>query len=163
MTLYELAHEWVRIQNAAGDIESPEAAQEWTDSIDKIEGSIRDKVLAIARVVKNMLGELDAIKAEQQRLASRAKTVQNGIDRLKEYAQYHMEQADIDKASDELFTVALQNNPPRVDDYEPGKIPQAYWKQADPQLDRRALLDALKAGEEVPGAALMHSRGLRIR
>ncbi|MAG24668.1 hypothetical protein CMI47_03725 [Candidatus Pacearchaeota archaeon] len=33
-------------------------------------------------------------------------------------------------------------------------IPAAYWKAQNPKLDRKALADALKAGEAIPGATL---------
>jgi Siphovirus Gp157 len=33
-------------------------------------------------------------------------------------------------------------------------LPAKFWKAQDPKLDKKAVLDALKAKEDVPGASL---------
>ncbi len=162
-TLYALSQEWLDVQNRTDEINSQDDADEWTATLDRLQGSIQDKVLAIARVVKNMQAQADGIKAERQRLEARERSVTNAIARLKEYAQVHMDKAGVARAEDDLFTVAIQNNPPRVDVHDPDAVPATFWTTPDPVLDKRGIMDRLKAGEDVPGASLLQSQGLRIR
>jgi hypothetical protein len=74
-----------------------------------------------------------------------------------------MEMSGVDRAEDDLFTVSIQNNPPRVDVHDPESVPAAFWTTPDPVLDKRGIMDRLKAGEDVPGASLLQSKGIRIR
>ena len=64
-----------------------------------------------------------------------------------------------------LFTVAIQNNPPKLIVEDESEIPKAYWLEQPPTLDRRLLLQDLKL-EEYPdfkGAKVVQERSLRIR
>jgi hypothetical protein len=61
-----------------------------------------------------------------------------------------------------LFSFAIQKNPPSVQADE-NLIPADYWIPQAPKLDRRALMEDLKAGASVPGAHLIQTESLRIR
>ena len=45
--------------------------------------------------------------------------------------------------------------PARVEVIDEAAIPARFWVASDPKLDKRALGDALKAGDAVEGAALV--------
>lgn len=51
-------------------------------------------------------------------------------------------------------TVSLRPVPPKVVEADASEIPSEFWAPSPPKLDRKALLDALKAGRTVPGASL---------
>ena len=53
-----------------------------------------------------------------------------------------------------LATVGLRSTPQKVITTDEPKIPDEFWKPRDPTLDKKALLNALKAGRAIPGAAL---------
>jgi len=163
LKLYELSHEYQAIEDKLATVDNAEDAQSVTTMLDGVTSAIEDKLLAIARVVKNLDAEADAIKAEEKRLAERRGAIENNVRRLKDYAQEHMEQSGIDHAKDDLFTVALQNSPPSVQVDNESAIPEDYWRHPAPSVDKRALLDALKSGEDIPGVSLRQSRSLRIR
>ncbi|MFQ9546240.1 MAG: siphovirus Gp157 family protein, partial [Clostridium sp.] len=42
-------------------------------------------------------------------------------------------------------------------------IPEEYWIEQAPVLDKKTLLAALKAGEEIPGVSIKQTESLRIR
>ena len=163
MKLYELSHEYQDIEDKLATVDNAEDAQSVTAMLDGVTAAIEDKLLAIARVVKNLDAEAEAIKAEQLRLEERRSALVNNVRRLKDYAQQHMEQSGIDRAKDDLFTVALQNSPPSVQVDNESVIPKDYWRYPAPSVDKRSILDALKSGEEIPGVSLRQSRSLRIR
>ncbi len=53
-----------------------------------------------------------------------------------------------------LATVSLARKALRIGSLDESKIPAKFWKERDPTLDRDAILKALRAGEDVPGAVL---------
>lgn len=164
MRLYELTEAYRKVQTyLEGAVEDEDIAQEALQLLDDLEENIEAKLCGIARVVKNLGADVDALKAEEQRLYQRRKTTENNIERLKAYAQRQMEFAQITKAKDELFTVALQKNPPSVRIADESAVPEAYRIPQPDKIDRRALLDELKAGVEIEGCELVQTEGLRIR
>ena len=163
MTLYELSTQYRALEEALGTMDDAVQVQSALDELNGLGETIQAKALGIARVLKNLGAEVDAIKAEEQRLATRRKTVENNITRLKEYAVEMLDAAGIDSAKDDLFSVRVQDSPPSVDVHDEAKLPQSYYVPVAPRLDKRSLLDDLKSGKDVPGAAIMRSRSLRVR
>lgn len=58
----------------------------------------------------------------------------------------------------DIATVSLAKAAPALQVVQEADIPARFWKVGDPKLDRTAVLDALKAGEAVPGAALKNGQ-----
>ena len=110
-----------------------------------------------------MTAEAEAIKAEEQRLYQRRKALDSSAARLKEYMQHEMQHAGLEKTKDAQFTVALQNNPPSVRVLDDTMIPPTYWIEQEPKLDKRRILDDLKAGGAVDGVEIEQGKSLRIR
>jgi hypothetical protein len=65
-----------------------------------------------------------------------------------------LEIAGLQKLETPSGTVSLAKVAPRAIVLDEAEIPTRFWKAAAPTLDKKALNDALKAGEEVPGATL---------
>jgi hypothetical protein len=53
-----------------------------------------------------------------------------------------------------LGTVGLSVTPPKVIATNEALIPEEFWTQAEPELDKKALLAALKTKRKIPGAEL---------
>ena len=54
--------------------------------------------------------------------------------------------------------------PPKAEIVDESMIPSKFWKPSDPKLDRKAVLEALKAKEDVPSATLSNgSETLMVR
>ena len=53
-----------------------------------------------------------------------------------------------------LATLSLRKVPPKAEIINEAEIPTKFWKQKDPVLDKKALLDELKAKVPVTGAKL---------
>lgn len=58
------------------------------------------------------------------------------------------------KIETDVGTVSLSKVQPKVIVTDEAVIPVAFWKAADPKLDRKALAEALKSGQQIPGAEL---------
>lgn len=106
----------------------------------------------------NRYVELGALIASTGELIETVKDRQDRFKRqqttLKEAIAVAMEGAEIKKLELPIATLSLRRVPPALTLTDEWLVPEKFWKAQDPKLDRRAVTDALKAGEIVPGAAL---------
>jgi predicted nuclease with TOPRIM domain len=158
MKLYELTTNYLSVMDMAEEMDTDTLK----DTLESIEEEIHDKAENIAKLVKNLNADVDALKTEEKRLADRRKSLENKVIHLKEYLQNQLEVAGLDKVKRPTLTVSIQNNPPSVKVIDE-KLLSDFMIPQDPKLDKKAILTALKEGQEVNGAELFQSRGVRIR
>lgn len=158
MKLYELTTNYVSLMEMAEEMD----ATTLQDTLESIEEEIHDKAENIAKLIKNINADVDALKSEEKRLADRRKSLENKVTHLKEYLQNQLEVAGLDKVKRPTLTVSIQNNPPSVKVIDE-KLLSDYMIPVEPKLDKKAILTALKEGMEVSGAELVQGRSVRIR
>lgn len=110
-------------------------------------------------------GTLKGIKDFVQTIEARRKRIETRIEALRKLAMKAMQLRGDKTIRRPLGTISVQPKAPAIDDtsLDESRIPAKFWKRPDPVLSRAAVLDALKAGEEVPGAKLAPPRDtLRI-
>lgn len=110
-------------------------------------------IRAVARVVE-LNGMLDGIGRIVADLAARKDRLQTQRDNLRTLIAVGMEAGQLKRIETGLATVSLRPVPPKVEVTNEAEIPPRFWKPQDPKLDKKALLDALKAKEAIPGATL---------
>lgn len=160
--LYELTemykNVWDLIADEDIDIEMLEVA------LQNIEDNIELKADNMAKLIKNIDGDVLALKEEEKRLASRRKALENKQTNIKSYLESQLLSMGVDKVKTTLFTVALQNNPPSVKFTNEDLIPEMYKKEVTTiTIPKKEILDAIKNGIEVPGAEIIQGKSLRIR
>jgi len=108
---------------------------------------------AVARTV-----EIDALEASLKDVIGNAqkrlKRLQDQRELLRTGIATAMEIAGKKRVETAIATVSLRPVPPKVEITDETLVPTNFWRRADPALDRKAILDALKAKQEVPGATL---------
>lgn len=112
-----------------------------------------EKLEGTACYVRELKAEADAIKAEEERLAKRRKALENKSERLKNYMQPALE-AMGGKVKGVMASVRIGKSQ-AVTVFDLDALPDAFKRvvtKVDP--DKVALKKALKAGEDIPGAAL---------
>ena len=165
MTLYELTNDYMELLQMAEDPDIDEQA--FADTLEGIEGALEDKADGYAKVMRMLEADAKGIRAEEDRLSARRKTIENNIKRMKQSLQYAMEATGKTKFKTQLFSFNVQNNPASVvmDEQDIENIPERFLKYKDPDIDRKAIKDAIKAGDE-DAMAIAHmeqTKGLRIR
>lgn len=163
MNLYDLSHAYQNIQLLANNEDIDAEAMQM--ALAELETEIQAKALNIAIIIRGLEADADIIKTEERRLADRRRALENKAGWLKAYAKEQMELAGIDKVKSPTLTVAIQNNPPAVQITDMEAIPARFQTiiPASYTIDKKAVGDALKAGEAIPGAELTQGRSLRIR
>lgn len=158
LSLYELTESYRAVQALMFEAKD----EDYFKALDMIEEGIESKADNIARIIRNNAADIEALKSEEKRLADRRKVLEAKIDRLKEYLQENMELTGKVKFKTQLFSFNIQNNPPSCIIDDENSLPKDYISY-EPKVDKKAILEQLKAGEEVPGAHMIQGRGLRIR
>jgi len=161
--LYELTDNYRKVWEMVDDDTVDLAVIE--DTLQSIEGELEEKAGNIAKFVKSMEYDVDAMKAEEKRISERRKATENRINNIKAYVQMQMELANLNKIKTPTMTISLQKNPPSVSIEDDTAIPAKYIivipEQHQP--DKKRIAEALKNGEVVPGAVLKQGKNLRIR
>ena|SRR5699024_4182882 len=157
MNLYELTESYQQIQTLI-----EEGAEGLEDTLQSLDDAIEEKAVGYAKVMKNIEGQVIAIKTEEKRLAEKRRSLENNIKRLKESLQDAMLLNDKKRIETELFNFNIQKNPPSIRVIDEEMIPKTYYVEQAPKLDRRALINELKESD-VPGVELTQGESLRIR
>lgn len=149
-----LAEEWRRLREALLTAHPDLVDDEDTlsDTLDGIAGA-QDAIRALIRGARRDEASSKALDALISEYAARSADFDRRAVRRRLTAQRLMEAAGITKVMAPEFTVSTRNVPPRVDIYEEEAVPQEFWTTV-PKLDREKLREAVKAGQEVPGARL---------
>lgn len=165
VALYALADQYKQLAERLASMDLD--AQTVADTIEAsgLTDEIAEKATGIEMVARTLEMHNPAIDVEIERLTAlkkhRAKTAAG----LREYLKDNMIATGIQKIDAPLFKIRLQNNPPKVDLFEPGLIPLEYMEQPEappPYADKAAIAKALKDGKEVPGARLVQGQRLAI-
>lgn len=162
MTLYELTSEYMELLAMLEDPDTDEAVI--LDTLEGVDGELEEKADGYARVMRQMDADAKAIKAEEERLYNRRKSLENRSAWLKGRLQNAMEMTGKTKIKTELFSFGIQKNPASVVIDDETMIPGDYLIPQAPKIDKTAIKDALKAGVDMAGIAhLEQTQSLRIR
>lgn len=118
------------------------------------------------KYIKNEEALIAGLKEEEERLNVRRKAKENAIKRLKALMQDAMTAAGEKKIQCGTFTTSIQNNAPSVvvDEQYIENIPEEYLRIKEPEIDRKKMLEDLKAGKDLEGLAHLEvKQSLRIR
>jgi hypothetical protein len=127
-----------------------------TTLADTLEGAT-DLNEAIAEVVRSALLDASYIAGLKQRIdemRERLARLEVRHERKRAAVLDAMEAAGIAKITEPDFTVTLKAAPPSVRITDETAIPEWFWIPQPAKLDKRALLETLKAGTGITGAEL---------
>ena len=162
MKLYELTGEYIQLMQMLEDA-SVEDETEIMAAMEAVSGDIEDKADAYARIMKNLIADIDALDSEEKRLKSRRNTLETRVDRLKMAIQDAMTLTGKRKLKTSIGNWGIQKNPPSVKVNNQDVIPAEYWTTPAPTLNRKAILEDMKQGVIVDGCEIQQTEGLRFR
>jgi hypothetical protein len=157
--LYELSQNYIQLLELADSLDE----ETFKDTLSSLEEAIEDKVENVAKLVRCLDVDIEAIKSEEKRLADKRKALENKVTSVKSYVQHEMEVAGLNKVKRPTVTVSIQANPPSVDVMDESLIPSIYMVPQPSKIDKRAILTALKDGEFIPGASIKQTVGVRFK
>lgn len=164
MTLYELTNDYLRLLEMAQDPDVDEQALK--DTMEALDGEIEAKADGYAIVLKELASKEQLLDDEIKRLQARKKTIQNNEKNIKVNLEDAMRMTGKTKFKTERFSFGIQKNPPSVElveDLDLSLIPDDYLTYAEPTVNKKAVLETLKAGVELGWATIKQTEGVRIR
>lgn len=163
--LYDLAEEAVALDDLLAMDDG-----EWTDEAEalatELAGKLATKADAFGGYLRGLEAQDETLAAEIARLTARRRAVITRTAKLKQYGLLALQRMERPKVAGDLFTLAVQNNPPAVTltvgaDALPPQYVRIIPEQREP--DKTAIRDALKRGETIDGATLTTTQSLRVR
>lgn len=161
MKLYELTEEYLTLQELAYNPEVDE--QTLRDTLDGVSGEFEDKAVGCAKIIVNAKADIEAIKAEEDRLRARRKHLESQMDWLKNYLLANMQAIGKEKIKTALFNISVQKNggkEPLVIVGSLDDIPGKYLVPQPPVVNNDAVR-ALLAEKQVDWAYL-EPRGVHL-
>jgi len=127
--------------------------------LDTIEGETGlfeaiDALLARLIADKGLISGLAGAYAE---LAARQARFERRVETTRALIEQALSIAEIVKLERPAATLSMTQRGPKLEVATEAEIPARFWKASDPKLDRKALTDALKAGEDIAGAYLSNA------
>ena len=127
-----------------------------TTLADTLEG-ITDLHEVLAAVVRSALIDeamVDGLKGHVQALQDRLRRLTDRASARRQIARDAMVEVNVKKIAAPDFTISVRLGSPALVVVDEGAVPASYWEPCEPRLDRLGLLNDLKKGVAVAGAAL---------
>lgn len=159
MTLYEINTELAQLIESSIDPETGEINEEAFDKLEELQMAWDQKVENIGCFIKNLRADAEALKQEKMNLAKRQQYAENKAERLKKYLDDML--AGQTYSSPRVDIKYRKSTQVKCDDIT--VVPDKYLKVKDPELDKVAIKDALKNGEQVEGCHLEETRSIQIK
>ena len=155
-----LTSELIRFQDLRRRLVEADPQIDETTLLDTLEGAtnLHEAICAIIRsaledeaIAGGLRGRMDELEERLRRLEARS-------EKKREIVLVAMSEAGIEKIMAPDATISLRPVPQSVVVTDEVMIPDWFWVAQSPKLDRRRILESLKAGETVEGAELSNPR-----
>lgn len=168
-SIFELSQEFQGILELALDDTMDLDALE--EGLKSIEGDMTEKCQNGIGLIRDLEARRDAMKKESKRLSDNARIIDNKLNRIKQIYIDGLQAFGKSRIDTTIGRMSIQKNPPALKVTVPegmpykGNVPDTYLDVIPEhyELDKAAIKDALKKGEDVPYCHLESGISLRIK
>lgn len=118
------------------------------------ETDLKEAIAAAVDRISDLNAHMEALASQIKALGERKSRFEVQGERLRAAIHVAMGQAGLRKLELPQATLSVRAVAPKAEIIDEALIPSKFWKPQDPKLDKKAVLDALKAKEAIPGATL---------
>lgn len=129
------------------------------DKLNELELERETKIEGVACWIKELKAEAEALKAEKMAFAKRQQVAENKMESLKKYLAYALD-GQAFKTVRASVTFRKSQSVEIADIY---KLDENYLRYKEPEADKTAIKEALKAGQTVAGATLVENTSVIIK
>lgn len=139
------------IQESGGEVTDETFAE-----LEEFRGKFELKAGSIAYVVKNVMqSRVDRLKQLKKQADEKLKQEENAQERLKAYLLKAMQATNTQNLKTDLYTIYRKQNADKIIVVDEKLIPAKFTiTETTVKIDKKALNDAVKRGEEVPGVVI---------
>ncbi len=155
MNLYDIADNIRQLADMVNDEGTDIDDQTIADTLEGLEGDLTHKADQIGKLVKMLGRQADMCELEAKRLGDRSDKLRKRAESVIAYLQACMTVAGVRTVENSLFNIRIKKLPPSIQLDE--ELLPARWfvERVQQRPDRRGILAAVKAGEEIRGATLV--------
>ena len=129
------------------------------EKLDALQMKRDSKIENVACWIKELKAEAEALKAEKIAFAERQKVAENKMESLKKWLAYALNgQAFKTVRANVTFRTTQQVSVPDI-----YKLDENFLKYKEPEADKTAIKEAIKAGKVVAGAELVKNTSVIIK
>lgn len=159
MNLYEIKPE---IEFILLDVnEDGMLTDEAMERLQQLQMDEQTKIENVACYIKDLNADSKAIREEEKALADRRKVKENKAERLKSYLSDYLQLNGMAKYETARAVLSFRKSE-AVEIGDDALIPEDY-KTYEPKVSKTAIKEAIKAGQEVPGAKIVTNQSLQIK
>ena len=151
-TLYQIDQAIMGLVDETGEIIDIEA-------FDSLQMERDAKIENIALYIKDLKAEAEALKAEKIAFAERQKVAENKVESLKNYLAYALK----GQAFKSTKAVVSFRKTQQVDVPDIYALDENFLRYKEPEADKTAIKEAIKAGQTVKGATLIENTSVIIK
>lgn len=157
--LYELTGAWADLQEAA------ENGEDVGDALAAIGDAIEVKGERCFAILRNLDSDAAVLRAEEDRIAARRRSLEGQAKRLREYVRDSMDAAGVRRIKGPTATLTVSDGPESVEVDDVGAVPPEYvTRTVTTKANKAKIKSAYKAdGECVPGTRIVRKRVLTVR
>lgn len=162
--LYQIADQYLQDLEKLSDLDLPEDVVR--DTLEGMRGEMQEKCTSVAAFIRNTESLAAQIKQAEEAMATRRKALEKRAESIREYLLTNMQRTGINKIESPWFKIAIQKNPASVVIDDPIMLDSRFLRQPEPPPpapDKKAIKEALQAGEVVEGAHLEQTERVTIK
>ena len=145
------------------DLETGEIKPEIMQQLSISRNELETKAVDYGYVIKAFDDEIDIIDREIERLEERKAYVKKNKERMKTIVSSAMEEFGINKIKSETLQLSFRKSE-SVDIFDESLIDDKFKKvKTEISLDKTAIKNAIKNGEDVQGAKIVEKNNLQIK
>ena len=145
------------------DLETGEIKPEIMNQLTITQNELQTKAIDYGFVIKAFDDEIDVIDKEIERLEERKAYVKRNKDRMKSIVSSAMEEFGITKIKSETLQLSFRKSE-SVEVVDERLVDEKFKKvKTEVSLDKTAIKNAIKNGEDVQGAKIVEKNNLQIK
>lgn len=164
LSLYNITNKFVELMDKAQEEELTE--EEYNELGNELALELKNKSSNIIGYIKNSESLLEAMKAEEKRLADIRKQGEKKLDKFYQYVKENMERLGLQEIPTELGKLKITKNPMSIEIENEDEIPTEFKKEiTTTQIDKTAIKNHFKnTGEIIPGIRIINNKtSLKIK
>ena len=164
LALYTLADEYQQAAQQLADMDLD--PQTIADTLEGMAGALEVKATSVAMFIRNLEATAEAIDDAIDQMKARRQAIQQRALNIKSYLLDNMARTGITKIESPHFVITLRDNPVKVVVDDVSVVPFDYFRDPPappPELDKKTIAEALKAGQVVPGCHLERTQRVEIK
>lgn len=140
------------------------------EALTELKGDFDTKAESVSLYIKELEAGTKLLGESIKNLQSRKKAMENKVEHLKSYLLASMETVGESKIETDKVRISLRSNAPSVFIYDEKAFVNQYkgnrddlLKYSDPTINKTAIKEALKSGEDIAGATLESKKTITIK